>query len=314
VPLRRRLAISGDLEEDGTDGERRYDEALGTAVRRFQWRHGFGADGVVGKGTLAALNVPVGRRIEAILANLERWRWFGGELPNRYVRVNVPDYSLDLVESGAAVLSMPVVVGETDWQTPVLGSEIRRVIFNPGWAVPTSIAKKEILPKAAADAGDLKREGLAFHGEQLRQPPGPRNPLGRVKFEMRNPYGVYLHDTPSRRSFTRAKRALSHGCIRLRDPLDLADALLAAAGGWSAERRAKILSTWKTQSLTLDPPVPAYVLYATAWVDELGAVHFRDDVYERDPVLRRQMADAGRAPLAARSRQRRVAEPAVALP
>jgi murein L,D-transpeptidase YcbB/YkuD len=131
---------------------------------------------------------------------------------------------------------------------------------------------------------------------------------------MRNPYGVYLHDTPSRRSFTRAKRALSHGCIRLRDPLDLADALLAAAGGWSAERRAKILSTWKTQSLTLDPPVPAYVLYATAWVDELGAVHFRDDVYERDPVLRRQMADAGRAPLAARSRQRRVAEPAVALP
>jgi murein L,D-transpeptidase YcbB/YkuD len=209
---------------------------------------------------------------------------------------------------------MPVVVGETDWRTPVLDSAIRRVIFNPSWSVPRSIANKEILPKAHGDAGYLRRQGFVAGGEGLRQPPGPRNPLGRVKFEMPNPYGVYLHDTPSRRAFTRTMRALSHGCIRLGDAFALADALLAETDGWSAERRAKILSTWRTQSLALANPVPVYVLYATAWVDELGVLQFREDVYERDQALRRQMADAGREPLAARSRQRRLSEPAVALP
>lgn len=324
--LRRRLAISGDLE-DGTGSSHRYDETLAVAVRRFQWRHGIGPDGVVGTSTLAALNGTVGQSIDTIIANLERWRWFGAELGDRYVKVNIPDYSLELVQDGAAVLTMPVVVGKTDWRTPVISSEIRRIVFNPSWSVPTSIASKEILPKASADAGYLKREGLVARRVaapsdseksatvlRLRQAPGPRNPLGRVKFEMPNPFGVYLHDTPSRRGFARSSRALSHGCIRLRDPLALADALLAGTDGWSEERRAKILSTWQTNSIALASPVPVYVQYETAWIDELDAAHFRPDVYERDQTLRQQMADAGRAPLDTRSRQRPTAARAVALP
>ncbi len=310
--LQRRLAISGDLE--AAEPSRHYDDAAVTAVRRFQWRHGIGPDGVAGPRTVAALNVPVARRTEEIIANLERWRWLGRDLAPEYVKVNVPDFSLELVRDGSAVLTMPVVVGKTDWRTPTLSSAVRRVIFNPSWSVPRSIADKEILPKARGDAGYLRRQGFVAKGERLRQPPGPQNPLGRVKFELPNPYGVYLHDTPSRRGFTRTNRALSHGCIRLGDPFALADALLATTDGWSAERRARILSTWKTQSFALADPVPIYVLYATAWVDELGALHFRDDVYERDQALRRLMADAGRAPLAARSSQRRSREPAVALP
>jgi L,D-transpeptidase YcbB len=311
--LRRRLAISGDLEDEASL-DLHYDEDLATAVRRFQWRHGIGSDGGVGRGTLTALNVPVGRRIDAIIANMERWRWFDADLAERYVRVNVPDYTLELVQSGSAVLTMPVVVGGTDWRTPVLSSEIRRVVFNPSWSVPTSIATKEIMPKARADPSYLKREGLVVKGERLRQPPGPRNPLGRMKFEMPNSHGVYLHDTPSRRGFARAKRALSHGCIRLRDPMLLADAVLATNEDWSEERRAKILSTWRTHSIKVADPVPVVVSYETAWVDELGAVHFREDVYESDPALRQEMTDAGRAALAARSRPQRTPERAVALP
>jgi murein L,D-transpeptidase YcbB/YkuD len=306
--LKERLAMSGDLEE-GANPPRRYDDDLVVALRRFQWRHGIGPDGVVGKGTIAALNVPVGPRIEEIIANMERWRWFGAELPERWVKVNVPDYSLALVENGTTVLTMPVVVGKTDWRTPVLSSQIRRSVFNPSWSVPPSIAKEEILPKTRADAGYLERQGIVTRGDgRLRQAPGPRNPLGRVKFEMPNPHGIYLHDTPSRGAFARSRRALSHGCVRLKDPLLLADAVLAGTNGWDDERRGKVLATWRTQSIALATPVAVYVQYETAWVDELGAVQFRDDVYERDPVLRRQMADAGRAELDARSRGRRLPE------
>jgi murein L,D-transpeptidase YcbB/YkuD len=309
--LRQRLVISRDLE-DGADPSHRYDEALATAVRRFQWRHGIGPDGVVGERTIAALNVPVERRVADIVANMERRRWLGWKIDERYVKVNVPDYSLELVQSGSAGLRMPVVVGRTDWRTPVLSSEIRHIIFNPSWLVPPSITKKEILPKARADGHYLKR--FVVRREGLRQPPGPQNPLGRVKFVMPNPLGIYLHDTPSRGGFARSKRALSHGCIRLRDPLDLADALLAGQDGWSDERRKQILSTWRTTSIGLANAMPIYVLYETAWIDELGTLQFRDDVYERDQVLRQQMTDAGRAPLATRSSERRSPARAVKLP
>jgi murein L,D-transpeptidase YcbB/YkuD len=331
--LRRRLAVSGDLTE-GADSSPLYDDAVTAAVRRFQWRHGVGADGVVGERTLAALNVPVGRRVADIVVNMERWRWFGRELDPRYVKVNVPDYSLELAQHGSVVLTMPVVVGKPDWRTPVINGEIRRIIFNPSWFVPPSIAEKEMLPKARADRGYFAREGVVVRHEtssaapgepgasdrparrvvRLRQAPGPRNPLGRVKFELPNPLGIYLHDTPARGSFTRSNRALSHGCIRLRDPLDLADALLAGTDGWDEQRRKQILSTWRTQSLAVPRPVPIYVTYETAWVDELGVPHFREDVYERDPTLYGRLPAAGRAPLATRSSRQRTPGRAAAGP
>ncbi len=314
--LRRRLVMSGDLD-DGAGASLRYDDALLIAVRRFQWRHGIGADGVLGTSTVAAMNVSVAKRIEQIVVNMERWRWFGAEPGERYVKVNVADYSLALVQNGSTVLTMPVVVGRTDWRTPVLSSEIDRIIFNPSWTIPSSIATKEIWPKAHADAGYLQRQGIVARRVpppessdpdtdgrpergtvRLRQAPGPQNPLGRVKFEMPNPFGVYLHDTPSRRAFAHSRRALSHGCIRLKYPLRLADALLAGTDGWSDERREEILSTWGTKSIDLATPVPAYVTYETAWVDEIGALHFREDVYERDQILRRD--DGRRRPRAAR--------------
>lgn len=312
VALRRRLEGSGDLPP-AEPRSSKYDRALAAAVRRFQERHGLAADGCVGAATRDALNVPVGRRIEQIVVNMERWRWIGRELGDRYVRVNIPGFTLDLVEDGVPVRSMPVVVGKKNWQTPALSTEIRSLVFNPSWFVPPRIARDEILPKARADAEYLSREEIVVRrinvpveggsgepGEggrspagreilRLRRLPGPKNPLGRVKFGMPNSFGIYLHDTPARRDFSRPVRALSHGCVRLDDALGLADLVLRDVDDWTPERRDEILSGWKTRTIALPRPIAVHLLYETAWTDLLGTVHFRSDIYGRDDVLARRM-------------------------
>ncbi len=312
--LRRRLERSGDLAADARHSSK-FDRELAAAVRRFQERHGLVKDGSVGTVTREALNVPVSRRIEQIIVNMERWRWVGRDLGERYVKVNIPGFMLELVEDGLPVRSMPVVVGKPTWQTPAFSSEIHQLVFNPSWFVPPRIARDEILPKARADAEYLSREeivvrrvsvpvegGIAETGGdrqprgtrevlRLRRLPGPKNPLGRVKFGMPNVFGVYLHDTPSRRDFARPVRALSHGCVRLEDALGLADAVMGDGEDWTPERREEILANWKTRTIALPRPIPVYVLYETAWTDVSGTVHFRPDVYGRDDALARRLAE-----------------------
>jgi len=338
--VRRRLALDGD-NGAGATRSTKYDTALAAAVRRFQERNGIGADGSLGATTRTALNVPVRHRIEQITVNMERWRWIGPGLGERYVKVNVPAFTLEMVHGGETMLSMPVVVGKPTWRTPLFSSEIRHVVFNPSWFVPPKIARDEILPKARADATYLSREGYVVRrvslpppptangdlGEsevprpvareilRLRQPPGPKNPLGRVKFEMPNPFGVYLHDTPSRRAFSRPSRALSHGCVRLGKALTLADALMMQVEGWSEQRRDRILAGWKTRTIALPNPVPVHVLYETAWSDASGALHFRADLYGRDDDLKRQMAESRLVrPSSIARQQADPAQPPIALP
>jgi len=318
LTLRRRLESSGDLPA-GAPKSSKYDRTLANAVRVFQERHGLVSDGSVGTATREALNVPVSRRIEQIIVNMERWRWIGRELGDRYVKVNIPGFTLELVEDGLPVRSMPVVVGRKSWQTPTFSSEIRALVFNPSWFVPPRIARDEILPKARADAEYLTREDIVVRrisvpveagaGEpgggdrppvareilRLRRLPGPKNPLGRVKFSIPNVFGVYLHDTPARRDFARPVRALSHGCVRLEDALGLADALMRDVGDWTPERRDQILSAWSTRTIALPRPIPVHLLYETAWADPSGTVHFRSDIYGRDDVLAKRMAEPPRA-------------------
>jgi murein L,D-transpeptidase YcbB/YkuD len=193
------------------------------------------------------------------------------------------------------------------------------VIFNPSWTVPDKIARKELLPKAERDNGYFARQGIQLigtwqpnadgdggtRGVTLRQAPGPKNPLGRVKFLLPNVFGVYLHDTANRNLFTREKRTLSHGCVRVGGALDFADDVLAGHPHWSEERKERILSDWKTTTIGLEKPIPVHMMYQTAWIDPRRA-HFIDDVYGRDRRLAEPSRAAGQvaAPSASPSRRR----------
>jgi len=314
--LRRRLALTGEYESVAS-GSTTYDVELSEAVKRFQARHGLVADGVVGEPTRAALNVSVGRRIDQIVVNMERWRWLGPSLGDRHVKVNVPAFALELVDGNDVVLAMPVVVGKQNQRTPNFSSEIRQLVFNPPWYIPPSIARKEILPKARVDSSYLSRNGYVVRRAAaspapvvadgmegpptpppaprilgLKQPPGPKNPLGRVKFDLPNEFGVYLHDTPSRASIQNGGRAASHGCIRLSNALGLAEALLVDSGGLSETRKKKLLSNWQTRTVALADPVPVHIVYETVWVDAAGGLHSRPDVYGRDDTLKKQLVQA----------------------
>lgn len=283
----------------------RFDAALENAVRRFQKRHGLAVDGHVGPGTRAALNVPPQARLRQIEANLERLRWMPADLGERYVLVNIPAFELTAVANGHVALRMPVVVGEPGWPTPVLSDEIVDFKFAPTWTVPASIMRREMLPQIRRDPGYLERKGLrvlyqgrevspwevdwssvsAGSGYVLRQDPGPRNALGQIRFSLTNPYDIYLHDTPTTSSFARANRAVSHGCIRVAQPEELALFLLDGDPAWDRARLRQAMNARGTHFHTLDRPVPIYLAYFTAWVDEDGVAQFRNDIYGRDAAL-----------------------------
>lgn len=308
--VQRFLVLTGDLPPE-VGGATPSVESLKPGVAAFQRRHGLAADGALGTATRAAMNVPVATRIEQIVANLERARWLPDDLGARHVAVNIPDFTLQVVDTGHPVLEMPVVVGKTDWTTPIVSSQITQLSFNPTWTVPPNIARRDMLHRVRRDSSYLTGIGLDVYARgaghrvdpttvdwsttslgsfMLRQPAGPRNPLGRVKFEFPNVNGVYLHDSPSRRYFSAPVRAFSHGCVRVGRALDLAWELLRDTPEWPPSRRQSLLRDWKTRYVRLAAPVPVHILYRTAWVDQSGTAHFRTDIYGRD----RRLAEAMR--------------------
>jgi murein L,D-transpeptidase YcbB/YkuD len=307
--LRARLEASGEYTGAAAATSRRYDPQLVDAVRTFQSTHGLAADGAVGKSVRAALNAGLATRIEQIVVNMERWRWLPEDLGSKRVMVNVASARVRMIEDGHEVFEGPVIVGETDKRTPMFSSAITHVIFNPSWTVPDKIARKELLPKVQRDRSYFARQGIRLIGNwhpggseddpnwggahgasgfRLRQAPGPQNPLGRVKFQIPNVFGVYMHDTSNRNLFAREKRTLSHGCVRVGKALDFAEFVLAGVPSWSEARRERILADWNTTTIVLPTPIPVHLMYETAWVDEAGRTHFLDDVYGRD----RRLADA----------------------
>jgi len=302
--LAARLALTGDLPAEAVAAATDlYDAVVEAGVRAFQARHGLAADGVVGRGTLAALNVPVEARIEQVRANLERARWVLYDPEREFLVVNIAGFQLYLVRRDEVVWRTRVQVGRPFRQTPVFRAEMTYLVFNPTWTVPPTIFREDILPQLRRDTGYLATRNIALRDMggavvepasvdwsgnrfpyQLVQGPGPDNALGRVKFMFPNEHFVYLHDTPSRDLFTRDARAFSSGCIRVENPFELAQLLLG--NRWSRERMDALVATQRTETVFLDEPLTVMLLYWTVEPDAAGRVVFFPDVYERDgPVI-----------------------------
>ena len=303
--LARRLAASGDYTGPvPRDGERSsYGPDLQDAVKRFQRRHGLTDDGLVGPLLVAEMNVPIEARIAQLELNMERWRWLPRDLGDRHILVNIPEMSLDVWDHGSVPLTMRVVVGKPDTQTPIFNDEMTYVVFAPFWNVPTDIAKKETLPSVLRDPGFLDRMNMeiidasgnpvradAIDPEstgkyRFRQRPGTSNALGLVKFMFPNQFNVYLHDTPAHSLFARASRSLSHGCVRLEQPEKLAEYVLRDQPEWTPERIAEAMHGGEERVVKLKEPLPVYIGYWTARVTPDHLVQFRRDVYGIDARL-----------------------------
>jgi murein L,D-transpeptidase YcbB/YkuD len=304
--LRERLGISGDLGPDPQPVESDlYDEALFGALRRFQRRHALATDGVLGKRTLAALNVPVGRRIDQLRLSLERARWVSASVPADFVAVNIASFEAGFVKAGKLIWSSRVVVGRDARQTPIFRGDMTYLVLNPTWTVPPTILRKDILPKLKTDIDYLRRENIRVLDRNgrvvdpatvnwaaytksapytFRQDPGPANSLGRIKFMFPNEHAVYLHDTPAKQLFDKPERTFSSGCIRVEDPLRLAELVLDDPG-WTRAALEQAIATGETRTVRLRRPIPVLLLYWTALADADGTVRFFRDVYGRDKEL-----------------------------
>ena len=295
--LRARLLAEGDLRETVPAGRSDlFDDAVASALKRFEARHGLKADGVLDKAAADALNVPVEGRIRQIELNLERWRWLSPVLSDRFILVNIPAFELHAFDGGRPVLRMRVVSGSAArTPTPVFGRAMTHVVFRPYWNVPTSIAEAEIMPAVLRDRGYLRRRNMELvrgdGGTQLRQRPGAGNALGLVKFLLPNPFGVYLHDTPEGGVFARARRDASHGCVRVERPFELARFVLAGAPEWSPARIRAAMAAGGEQHVALPAPLPVFITYLTVWADPDGVTRFYPDVYEHDAAQARLLGE-----------------------
>jgi len=322
--LRKRLIISGDLASDRTSGT--FDEVVSEAVKRFQVRHGLAATGGVTPRTIAALNVPVQKRIRQLEASLERVENMNFAFGPRYVVVNIPAAFAEAIENDAVVRRYRVIVGKTEKPSPTLTAEITSVNLNPTWTVPSSIAKTEISAHMRKDPGYLSRmhmEVLDAHDNPIdphavdwsgthtpnftvRQQNGAWNALGAVKIDMPNAYSVYMHDTNQRNLFNDDYRFDSHGCSRVDNVRDLAAWLLKDQPKWNRAAIDAAIATGERHEIPVTRKIPVAWIYLTAWMTKDQTVQFRNDIYSQDEQLLEATAEeaaffsqAGNHPLTA---------------
>jgi murein L,D-transpeptidase YcbB/YkuD len=287
------------------------------AVKHFQLRHGLDPDGVLGKGTVTQLNVPLKTRAQQLDLTLERYRWIPPDFPEPPIVVNIPEFRLrTLRRQPAKYLTMRVIVGRAmRTQTPVFANQMKYVIFRPYWLVPTSIVRNETIPKSRRDpnyladngfevvdrsgnvvpsspATDDILDGLRSGSLSVRQKPGAKNALGLVKFIFPNQYNVYLHSTPQQELFAKSRRDFSHGCIRVEKPADLAAWVLRDKPAWTLDKiQAAMTGGPDNVQVNLDKPVPVLILYSTAVVEPDGEVRFFEDIYGHDTTLIKVLAN-----------------------
>ena len=303
--LGQRLLVTGELAALGSNPEL-FDDAIEAALRKFQASHGLDVDGKVGPQTVAQLNVSADDRVSSILLNLDRFRQLAPSMGPRYLYVNVAGMELFLVENGQVTFHNKVIVGRVDRKTPLLQSVIHRIDFNPTWVVPPKIARIDMLNHLrddpnyfrthnvrvydgwSADAHEIDADSINWsdYGSNnmpyvLRQDPGPENALGPVKFDFANDYAVYIHGTPVKSLFSLGSRALSSGCVRMEQPVDMAAYLLRNNPNWPRSRIDDVVRKATTISAPV-PALPVMLTYQTAWVDADGVAQFRADIYKLD--------------------------------
>ncbi|WP_207425414.1 murein L,D-transpeptidase [Pedobacter sp. SYSU D00535] len=286
--IKKRLSVLGDYRAMNHNDV--FTAKLEEAVRSFQERHGLEPDGVIGPGFLKELNTPIENRIRQIQVNMDRLMRENTEASGRHIVANIPEFKLYVYEGNREALSMDIVVGKTTNKTVVFSDVMKHIVFSPYWNVPESIVRNEILPAIKRNPRYLRMNQMEIVGNkdgipEIRQKPGAKNALGRVKFMFPNQYNIYFHDTPAKSLFERNKRAFSHGCIRVSQPFELAKYLLKDQREWTDDAIKKAMYSGTEKWVNLEQPVPVSISYYTAWVDSDGEVNFREDIYGHDKEM-----------------------------
>ena len=295
--IKKRLQITGEMA--GKDTSQVFTDTLENAVRTFQTTMGYKPDGVITAQLVKDMNVPAIERVKQILINMGRMRLMPIEPSGQLIIVNIPEFALHVYENKKKAWDMDVVVGKEGHNTTMFSGDLNQIVFSPYWNVPQSIVQKEILPKLASDPGYLASQNMEQTGTdedgvpKIRQLPGPRNSLGRVKFLFPNSFNIYFHDTNAKSLFEKDKRAFSHGCIRLAEPEKMAQYLLRDQPEWTPEKIEEAMDSGQEQYVKLKRPVPVIITYYTAWVDDNGQLNFRDDIYSHDQTLGSKMFIGG---------------------
>ena len=306
--IKKRLAYWGDLDGLNANGYV-FDRKTSRAVKKFQQRHGLYPNGIVDTRTARALSISLNDRKEQVVANLERWRWFVYDFGEKALIINIADYTMAVVEDNTDTIDIyKVIVGKPGRRTPVLYSVLNNLVLNPTWTVPPTILKEDLAPAASEDrsyftAHNMKifyaRDTIETPAEEWNpqiadhyryvQGPGQHNALGLVKFNFRNSFSVYLHDTNNRSLFTRQHRALSSGCVRVEDPFKLARYVLDKEdSGWTEQKVQELIALGETKNVGLKKKTYVHQLYWTAWMGT-GGVQFRADIYNLDKILYKKL-------------------------
>ncbi len=307
IQVKQRLFLSGDLSKN--DNNVLYTIELADAISNFQQRVGLPENGKLDFKTIAEMNKTVDFRIKQIIINLERLRWVPVEVENDHILVNIPEYKLHVFENKKLIWQTSVVVGKEAKQTVIFKGKIATVVLNPYWNIPNSIINNEILPKLKRNSNYLIRNNMEVVAGnkvvnaskinwkkysknipfEIRQKPGKDNSLGKMKFLFPNGYNIYLHDTPAKELFNQRKRDFSHGCIRVENPKKLAMYLLQKDKTWNQIKVDSVLQTNEETKIAIHPTIPVYIVYFTAWVDSKGNLNFRNDIYNLDVELAKEI-------------------------
>lgn len=290
--IKKHLYLTGDIPV--LDTSSRFNDTLTAGVKNFQERFGLQTTGTVNTETIKELNVSAAERVKQLLINMERMRWMPSQPEGKLILVNIPEFVLHVMENGKKVFDMKIVVGKEGHNTMMFTKTLNQIVFSPYWNVPPSIVKDELLPEMAKNPNYLENQNMEITGEndgipEIRQLPGEKNSLGKVKFLFPNSYNIYFHDTPAKSLFERNKRAYSHGCIRLSEPEKMAQYLLQNDPSWDEMKIMDAMNAEKERFVKLKEPVEVFITYYTAWVDENGKLNFREDIYDHDQKIERKM-------------------------
>lgn len=292
--FKNRLAASGEFTVTG-DTTKIFTPELEEAIKQYQSTHGITADGKITPALIKSLNVPASARMAQILINMERMRWMPTHKEGKLIMVNIPEFTLHVSEGESHVQHMPVVVGKEGHTTVMFADDLEYVVFSPYWNVPPSIVRNEILPAMNKNSDYLEKNNMEIVSgggkglPTIRQKPGPTNSLGRVKFLFPNSFNIYFHDTPAKNLFEQDRRAFSHGCIRLGDPVWMANYLLQDSPEWTPDKIEDAMNSGTEKTVKLKKPVPVIITYYTVWVDENNKLNFREDIYNNDKEVGAKM-------------------------